>query len=154
VFIAGWALRRSCRSPEYTALISIRARREFAGLSVVVGPAGLREVADATSAMIRDTDLIGELPDGSLGIVVSDADEIFVSGIVERLAETFSAVRFSAALSFAIGIAVSPTHSTDLFELLDYAESHPVLNVHSQASTVVPTEKLEEVRGTTALPIV
>ena len=133
-FITAWTLRRSCRSNDYTALLRIHASREFAGSRVDVGGVGLSELADVIAPLIRNTDLIGEVGDGGLGIVLSDADEIAGACVVQRLAEVLATVHFSTALTFALGVGACPTHGTSLAALLEHAESHPVLNVHAPLS--------------------
>jgi len=138
-FIASWTLRRSARSNDYAAVIRIHASREFAGWSTVdAGLEGLKELVQAMAPVTRDTDLIGELQDGGLGLLVQDADEADCDRLIERISEAIRAFEFSVPLTLAIGFAVCPTHGVDMQALVGRAESHPALNVHTRLQPADP----------------
>src|SRR5262245_20946978 len=74
-FILHWTLRQSVRHADYMSLVTIRASREYVGLSVDVGSQSLVELAEVVGPAIRETDLIGELDDGRLGLLLAQADD-------------------------------------------------------------------------------
>src|SRR5262245_4794349 len=133
-FILHWTLRQAIRRANYLSLVTIRASREYAGLSVDVASQSLAELADVVGPTLRETDLMGELEDGRLGILLMHADEAAASRVIQRFGETLGDVRFSVSLGFAIGSACCPTNGIDINGLLTHALAHPVLNVRARPS--------------------
>lgn len=134
--VAAWTLRRAFRRNEYVALVTIAARREFPGWEVDVGPEHLIAASAAVRPTIRETDLIGELTGGNLGLLVSDGDEATTCRLVQRIGDTFATQQLPTSLTFAIGAAICPTHGIDLTTLIAHAASHPMLNVRSRPVSV------------------
>jgi hypothetical protein len=128
-FIVGWALRHALRHADYLTLVTIRASREHTGLTVDVGSPTASELADVIGPAIRGTDFIGELDDGRLGLLFTDADDAAACRIIQRCAEVLEDVQFSMSLAFEVGAASCPTNGVDLNGLVAHATSHPVLNV-------------------------
>src|SRR5262245_32311864 len=60
-FIVHWNLRQAQRHSNYLSLVTIRASREYIGLTVDVASQSLTELADVVGPLIRETDLLGEL---------------------------------------------------------------------------------------------
>src|SRR5262245_19175265 len=81
-FVVGRAFRHALRHGDYLTLVTIRASREHIGLTVDVGAQILIELAEVVGPTIRDTDFIGELDDGRLGVLLSDADDVAAFGII------------------------------------------------------------------------
>src|SRR5262249_38220287 len=94
------------------------------------------ELAEVVGPTIRDTDFIGELDDGRLGVLLSDADDVAAFGIIQRFAEVLGDVQFSVSLAFEIGVASCPANGVDLHGLVAHAVSPPVLNVRARPSVV------------------
>jgi len=131
-FIVRWALRQALRHPYYLALVTIRATREHVGWTVDVGSTALTDVAEVVGPTIRETDFIGELDDGRLGLLLPHADDTAALRIIQRFGETLGDVQFSVPLAFAIGSACCPTNGIDMRALVVHAISHPVLNVRAR----------------------
>lgn len=130
-FVVGAALSHACRHADYLTLVTIRASREYVGSTIDVGAQALTEVADIIDPTIRAADMVGELEDGQLGILLSDADEDAAAGIIRRVAERLGHVRFTTPLTFAIGAASCPTHGVHAAHLVAHAMTHPLLDVRS-----------------------
>src|SRR5919197_1872870 len=75
-FIGRRSLRHALRHGDYLTLVTIRVSREYLGLTVDVGSQRLSELAEAIGPTIRGTDLTGELEEGRLGLLLSDADDV------------------------------------------------------------------------------
>jgi hypothetical protein len=130
-FIVHWSLRQALRQANYLSLVTIRANREYVGLSVEVAAQSLTELADVVAPLIRESDLMGELDDGQLGLLLLQADDAAAFRVIQRFGEMLGDVRFSVALGFAIGTACCPHNGIDMHGLVAHALSHPVLNVRA-----------------------
>lgn len=130
-FVLRAALSHACRHADYVTLVTIRASREYVGSTIDVGAQALTEIADIIDPTIRAADMVGELEDGQLGILLSDADEDAAAGIIRRLAEKLGHVRFTAPLTFEIGAASCPTHGVHAADLAAHAMTHPLRDVRS-----------------------
>lgn len=128
-FVVGRTLRHACRSNDYATLITLQASRDFVGVSVDLDLPGVYDVAAAIAPAIRETDLLGELTDRSLAVLVVDGGEAVACQVVERIVDRIVYVRFSASLTFIIGVAVYPTHGTDMASLVVHATMHPAINL-------------------------
>ena len=131
-FILHRALRQALRYTDYLTLVTIRATREHDGWTVDVGSPTLSDIADVVAPTIRETDVIGELDDGRLGLLLLHADDAAALRVIERFAEVLGDVQFSASLAFAIGAACCPTSGIDMNALVAHATLHPVLNVRAR----------------------
>jgi hypothetical protein len=131
-FILPWMLRQAIRRSDFLSLVTIRSSREYIGLSVEVASQSLAELAEVVGPSLRETDLMGELEDGQLGLLLMHADEDAASRVIQRFGETLGDVRFSVSLGFAIGSACCPTNGIDMNGLLTHALAHPVLNVRAR----------------------
>jgi GGDEF domain-containing protein len=135
-FLLRWALRHAARQPHYLALVTIRARREYVGSTIDIGSHALVEVADAIDPMIRATDLTGELEDGRLGLLLSEADHDVAFCVIQRFAEALGQVRFSVAMAFAIGFACCPRDGVEIDGVVAHAMMHPVLDVRAEPASL------------------
>jgi hypothetical protein len=131
-FIGRRSLRHALRHGDYLTLVTIRVSREYLGLTVDVGSQRLSELAEAIGPTIRGTDLTGELEEGRLGLLLSDADDVAAFSMIQRLAEVLGSIQFSASLSFEIGAASCPANGVDFHGLVARANSRPVLNVRAR----------------------
>ena len=125
------ALSHACRHADYVTLVTIRASREYVGSTIDVGAQALTGIADIIDPTIRAADMLGELEDGELAILLSDADEDAAAGIIRRVAERLGHVRFTPPLTFAIGAASCPAHGVQAADLVAHAITHPLLGVRS-----------------------
>lgn len=128
-FVLRWALQRAHRYTHFVGLVTIRASRDHVGLTIDGGVQMTTEVADRIGPLIRDTDLIGELDDGRLGVLLADADEAAAASVVHRLGETLARIRFAESLVFAIGAASCPANGVDMPSLVAHATDHRELIV-------------------------
>lgn len=128
-FMLGWTLRLSIRYSNYFTLVTIGVSRKDLGLTVEFGSQALAELEAVIRPTIRETDLIGELEDGRLGLLLSGADYAEAVGIIQRFAETLGEIQFAVSLAFAIGAACCPTDGVAVSTLVLRATSHPVVTV-------------------------
>ena len=135
-FMLRWALRLSLRYADYCTLVTVGVRREYVGLTVDLGSRALSGLADLIQPTIRETDLIGGLEDGQLGLLLSHSDRAEALRIIQRFADTLGQIQFSTSLAFAIGAACCPTNGVDMDGLVLHAMSHPVVNVRGVSVTV------------------
>jgi hypothetical protein len=131
-FIVHRTLRQALRYTDYLTLVMIRATREHVGWTVDVGSPALTDVAEVVAPAVRETDVIGELEDGRLGLLLLHADDAAALRVIERFGETLGDVQFSAPLAFAIGAACCPTNGIDMDALVAHAISHPILSVRAR----------------------
>jgi hypothetical protein len=136
-FILRWALWHAIRYGHSVSLITIAALREHAGVTFAGSSALLAELADTISRAIRQTDLVGELEDGQLGIMISDADDAEAVAIIRRLTDLLSQVQFSTSLLMHISVACCPTNGSDIDGLFAHTLSHPLLNLRNVSTAQI-----------------
>src|SRR5205823_12610883 len=102
-FILQWALRQALRHTDYLTLVTIRATRAHVGWTVDIGVLALTDIAEVVGPTIRETDLIGELDDGRLGLLLSHVDDAAALRIIQRFGEFLDDVPFFVSISFETG---------------------------------------------------
>lgn len=131
-YVLPWALRQAIRHSEYLTLVTIRASRAYIGLTVDVGPELLSQFAELIGLTIRESDLIGEIEDGRLGLLLLHTDHADASHVIRRLTELLHEFQFPASFEFAIGAASCPADGVDMPSLVAYAVSHSRFNVQGR----------------------
>jgi hypothetical protein len=126
-FVLDFELKRAHRSENYLTLVIVEAHREWEGV-LMTADYWTREVARLIGPEVRDTDLIGFIEKGSLGLVLFDADAEQSSLVIDRLFARIRNYEFPTALQITMGAACYPTHAMDADSLKRQALSRPVAN--------------------------
>jgi GGDEF domain-containing protein len=127
-FVLDSELKRAVRSQSYLTLITIEASREWEGMTITADDGTLREVAQIIGNEVRDTDLLGHTGQGTLAIVLLDADFEHSQRVINRLVTLIENYEFANALRFALGAACYPTHAVDAESLKRHAMSSPIVS--------------------------
>ena len=130
-FVLDSELKRAVRSQNYLTLVTVEASREWAGMIVTADDGTLHEVAQIISREVRDTDLLGHTENGTLALVLLDADFDVSSRVIDRLVSRIENYEFSTALRIAVGAACYPTHAVDADSLKRQALSRHIVNWRS-----------------------
>jgi GGDEF domain-containing protein len=91
----------------------------------------LQEMASIISSQVRETDLLGHIDQGTLAIVLLDADFEHSQRVINRLVSLIEHYEFPNALRIAVGAACYPTHAVDGNSLKHQAISRPLANWRS-----------------------
>jgi hypothetical protein len=126
-FVLDSELKRAVRSQNFLTLVVVEASREWEGMTVTADDGTLQEVAQIIGTQIRDTDLIGQTENGTLSLVLIDADFEHSSRVINRLVSRIEHYEFPTALRLAVGAACYPTHAVDAESLKQRALSHPIV---------------------------
>jgi PleD family two-component response regulator len=121
-------LKRALRAQTFVTLLAVEPRRLWDGLSVTADDGAVSELAEAVGQEVRDTDLIGWEPRGTLWLMLPDTDAGGSRAVVERVVERIDSHGFSTPLSVAVGAASCPTHAVDAESLKREAVSRPMLS--------------------------
>jgi GGDEF domain-containing protein len=127
-FVLDSELKRAVRSQSYLTLITIEASREWEGMTISADDGTLQEVAQIIGNEVRDTDLLGHTGQGTLAIVLLDADFEHSQRVINRLVTLIENYEFANALRFALGAACYPTHAVDAASLKRHAMSSPIVS--------------------------
>jgi GGDEF domain-containing protein len=127
-FVLDSELKRAVRSQSYLTLITIEASREWEGMTIAADDGTLQEVAQIIGNEVRDTDLLGHTEQGTLAIVLLDADFEHSQRVINRLVTLIENYEFANALRFALGAACYPTHAVDAESLKRHAMSSPIVS--------------------------
>lgn len=127
-FVLDGELKRAVRSQSYLTLITIEASREWEGMTIAADDGTLQEVAQIIGNEVRDTDLLGHTEQGTLAIVLLDADFEHSQRVINRLVTLIENYEFANALRFALGAACYPTHAVDAESLKRHAMSSPIVS--------------------------
>jgi len=127
-FVLDNELKRAVRSQSYLTLITIEASREWEGMTITADDGTLQEVAQIIGNEVRDTDLLGHTGQGTLAIVLLDADFEHSQRVINRLVTLIENYEFANALRFALGAACYPTHAVDAESLKRHAMSSPIVS--------------------------
>ena len=73
-FVLDSELKRAVRSQNFLTLVTLEASREWEGMMVTADDGTLQEVAQLIGREVRDTDLLGHTDEGTLALVLLDAD--------------------------------------------------------------------------------
>jgi hypothetical protein len=127
-FVLDTELKQAIRSQNYVTLILVAARCDSEGTSVAADQGTLNEIALVFGKEIRDTDFLGHIENGTLGVVLWDADYDHSKKVIDRLVSRIENYDFRTALGFAVGAACCPTHAVDLDSLKRQARDRPVVS--------------------------
>ena len=118
--------QRAVRSKSFLTLVLVEARREQKTLEATTDDA-VTKVAAVVGREVRDTDLMGKTADGTLSLVLLDADFNSSTRVIDRLVSRIGSADFPVPLQISVGAACYPTHATDVDALKQEALSHPVV---------------------------
>jgi GGDEF domain-containing protein len=126
-FVVDTELKQAIRSQNYVTLILVAASRDRQGTSVAADQETLHEITHAFGKEIRDTDFLGHIEHGTLGVVLWDVDHDHSKKVINRLVSRIENYDFGTALAIAVGSATCPTHAVDLDSLKREARARPML---------------------------
>jgi hypothetical protein len=133
-FFAQWELRRSLRYGHVVSIATIATHRDHLGVTVDVPARHFPSLAHVIGPMIRETDLMGALPNGQLGVIFCETDYSLAARAVDRFADELTHTLFPFPAGFVIGVASCPTDGVHVEGLLAHALSHPIKNIRSSSS--------------------
>ncbi len=125
-FVLDGELKRAVRSQNFLTLVVLETRREWEGLMVTADDGTVEEMAEIVGREVRDTDPIGRTEQGSLAVVLLDADYENSARVIDRLVQRIEHYDFPTPLRISVGAACYPTHAVDADSLQKKAVSHPV----------------------------
>jgi hypothetical protein len=131
-FVLAAELKRAVRSQNFVTLVVLEARREWEGISVTADQGTVGDVARIVGNEVRDTDLLGGVGDGTLSLVLLDADYESSRKVIDRLVHRIDSYDFPAPLRFSMGAACYPTHAVDSRSLEKRARTQPAVSWRSQ----------------------
>jgi GGDEF domain-containing protein len=127
-FILDSELKRAVRSQSYLTLVVVDARREWEEMIVTADAGTLQDVAQVIGKELRDTDLLAHTDEGTLTLVLLDADFDDSTRVVDRVVARMESHEFPTALRVVVGAACCPTHAVDADSLKRHALSHPLVS--------------------------
>lgn len=133
-FVLDAELKRAVRSQNFLTLVVVETKREWDGLTLTADEGLLGEVARILGHEVRDTDLFGAGEEGTLSLVLLDADYANSTKVIERLLQRIDNYEFPARLRISMGAACYPTHAVDAGSLKQKALTHPVVSWRSDTS--------------------
>jgi hypothetical protein len=133
-FVLDGELKRAVRSQNFLTLVVLEASREWDGLTVSADEGTVEEVASVVGNEVRDTDLLGLAENGTLSLVLLDANYENSTKVIDRLVQRIDSYDFPSPLRISVGAACYPTHAVDADSLKQQAISHPVVNWRGRTS--------------------
>jgi hypothetical protein len=130
-FVLAGELKRAVRSQNYLTLVTLEASREWEGMMVTADDGTLREIASIIGGQVRETDVLGHVAQGTLALVLLDADFEYSQRVIGRLVSLIEHYEFPNVLRIAVGAACYPTHAVDGDSLKHEAISRPQVNWRS-----------------------
>lgn len=127
-FVLDTELKQAVRSQNYVTLILVAATYGSEGISVAADKGMLNEVALVFGKEIRETDVLGHIENGTLGVVLWDADYDHSKKVIDRLVSRSESYAFRTALELDVGAACCPTHAIDSDSLKRQARARPVVS--------------------------
>ena len=127
-FVLESELRRAVRAQNFLTLVVLETRREWEGLTLSADEGVVSEVADIVSREVRGTDPIGFTDNGTLSLLLLDADSDHSTRVVDRVMARVDYYDFPTPLRIAVGAACYPTHAVDVDSLKRQAVARPVVN--------------------------
>lgn len=127
-FVLDSELKRADRYQNYLTLVTIETCREWEGMTMTADDGTVKEVAQVIQREIRDTDMLGCVDKGMLGLVLLDAGFEQSASVIERFVSRIQSYKFTTALRIAIGAACYPTHAMVAESLKRQALSRPLVN--------------------------
>lgn len=135
-FVLDNELKRAVRSQLHLTLVTVEASREREGTTVTAEDRVVREVAAVIGKEVRDTDLVGHTDEGTLALVLLDADLEHSTKVIDRLVARIDHTEFQTPLRIAVGAACYPTDALDADTLKRRAMSRPLVHWRSRRSSV------------------
>jgi hypothetical protein len=133
-FVLDSELKRAVRSQNFLTLVWVEASREWEGMMVTADEGAIQEVAQLIGKEIRDTDLIGHTEQGTLALVLLDADFAHSGHVIDRVVARLENYKFPTPLRVSMGAACYPTHAVNADALKRQAATRPIVNVGTRAS--------------------
>ena len=127
-FVLDGELKRAVRSQNFLTLVVLETKREWEGMTVAADAGTVEEVAEIVGREVRDTDPIGRTEDGSIALVLLDANYENSARVIDRLLQRIEHSDVTAPLKISVGAACYPTHAVDAHSLHRKAVSHPIVN--------------------------
>ncbi len=137
-YVLDGVLKRAVRSRHYLTLVVLDARREDDERGASADDATVEEVAELIGRGVRDTDVIGRTGDGSLALVLLDANLDRSSHVIDRLVSHIDNHQFPSALRISLGAACSPTDAVDATSLARQAASRPIATRRTGRGSATP----------------
>ncbi len=126
-FVLDAELKRALRSQNFLTLVNVETSREWEGMMVSADVGTLHDVAEIIGREVRDTDLLGHTENGTLALVLLDADLDHSMLVINRVVSRIENYKFPAALRIAVGAACCPVHAVEAASLKQAAQSRPVV---------------------------
>ncbi len=127
-FVLDGELKRAVRSQTFLTLVVLETRREWDGMTVTADEGTVGEVARIVGHEVRDTDLLGVTENGTLSLVLLDADYENSAKVIDRVVQRIDSYDFPTPLRISLGAACYPTHAVDGDSLKHQALSRPVVS--------------------------
>jgi hypothetical protein len=125
-FVLGSELGRALRSQNFFTLVVVETSREWEGITVTADDGTVQTVAQLIGKEIRETDLVGHVDKGALGLVLIDSDFEHSARVIDRLMARLESYDFPARLRITVGAACCPTHALDVESLKRQALTRPI----------------------------
>jgi PleD family two-component response regulator len=133
-FVLDSELKRAVRSQNFLTLVVVEASREWEGMMVTADEGAIQEVAQLIGKEVRDTDLLGHTDQGTLALVLLDADFDHSTRVIDRLVARLENYKFPTPLRVSLGAACYPTHAVSADALKRQALTRPIVNVGTRSS--------------------
>jgi Diguanylate cyclase, GGDEF domain len=127
-FVLDSELKRAVRSQNYITLVTLETSREWEGMTVTADDGALQDMAAIIASQVRETDLLGHIGQGTLAIVLIDADFEHSQRVINRLVPLIENYEFPNVLRIAVGAACYPTHAVDGDSLKRQAMARPLVS--------------------------
>ncbi len=122
-FVLKNELKRAVRSQNFLTLLVLDSAPP--GSNQERGTA-TRELARVVSREVRETDLLSQNEQGSLSVVLLDADLQNSMRVLDRVLSRLEHYEFTSPTAIAVGAACCPTHGADVDSLRRAAETRPL----------------------------
>jgi GGDEF domain-containing protein len=132
-FVLDMELKRAIRAQTVLTLFVIDAEREWEGMAIASDHPTLRTLADLIADEVRETDILGRTGEGTLSLVLLDADFESATRAVNRILSRADRFDFHVNLRLVVGGASCPLHGGDAPTLMRYAVSHPSTSWRTQS---------------------
>ena len=127
-FVFDGEVRRAVRSQSFLTLVVLETRRDAGSLEMTADDGTVEEVATVIGRAVRDTDPIGKTDNGTLCLVLLDADFDNSTHVIDRLASLIDHYDFPTPVRITVGAACYPIHAADVDSLKQQAMLRPVTN--------------------------
>jgi GGDEF domain-containing protein len=121
-------LKRALRMQTYLTLVLFEVRREWDGFSMAADDGTLAELGEVVGRDMRTTDLLALTGNGTLSVLLLDADREQSRYVVERFVPKLDSYEFATPLAISVGAACYPTDAVDAQSLLLQAMCSPLVS--------------------------